>query len=168
MMQELLLFGQVSAEHHHPLRQQLAGLSRMKPQPVLERHLIFRPRLPPGLSNLPAGSGPQGTQQQELQRTKQLLSAPLNYVQLVGVLDSRAVVSQTGTQPVLGNGGEDHDFDIKVKGVESEDGQKAFEWYLEYKDIPEPGKVPTTSRAMSRTRILEGDPVKFLQDLGYE
>ena len=47
MMQEMLLFGQVSAEHHQTLRQQLAGLARMEPQPVLERHLIFRPFAPP-------------------------------------------------------------------------------------------------------------------------
>jgi mediator of RNA polymerase II transcription subunit 18, fungi type len=168
MMQELLLFGQVAAENHQTLRQQLAGLARMQPQPVLERHLIFRPLPPPGLSNLPAGNGQQGPQQQELQKTRQMLNAPLNYVQLVGVMESRGTDSQSDRQAMPPSGMEDHDVAMTDIKDESNQGQKAFQWHLEFKDIPEPGKVSTTSRTISKTRILEGDPIQFLQDLGYE
>ena len=168
MMQEMLLFGQVSAEHHQSLRQQLAGLARMEPQPVLERHLIFRPFVPPGLSNLPAGNGPQGAQQQELQRTRQMLNAILNYMQLVGVAEGGSFVSQSEEQAIPLSEIEDHDSGVTESQGESRQGKKAFQWYLEFKDVPEPGKVSTTSRAMSKTRVLEGDPIKFLKDLGYE
>jgi mediator of RNA polymerase II transcription subunit 18, fungi type len=167
MMQELLLFGQVAAENHQTLRQQLAGLARMQPQPVLERHLIFRPLSPPGLSNLPAGSGQQGAQQQELLKTRQMLNAPLNYVQLVGVMESGGA-NQIDRQAMPPSGMEDHDVAMTDMKDELKQGQKAFQWRLEFKDIPEPGKASSTSRTISKTRILEGDPIQFLQDLGYE
>jgi mediator of RNA polymerase II transcription subunit 18, fungi type len=168
MMQELLLFGQVPAEDHRTMRRQLAGLARMQPQPVLERHLIFRPLPPPGLSNPSASSGVQGPQQQELQKTRQLLSAPLNYVQLVGVAESRGFDPQTEKQAASSGEGEDHGTVMTDNNDESKEGRMAFQWYFEFKDIPEPGKVSTTSRAISKTRILEGDPIQFLTDLGYE
>lgn len=168
MMQEILLFGQVPADDHQTLRQQLAGLARMQPQPVQERHLIFKPLPPPGLSNLPAGNGAQGPQQQELQKTWQMLNAPLNYVQLVGVVESRGFDSQIEKQATLSGEVEDCDIVMTDNKDESKEGHGAFQWYLEFKDIPEPGKVSTTSRAISRTRILEGDPIQLLEDLGYE
>ena len=167
-MQEMLLFGQVSAEDHQTIRQQLAGLARMQPQPILERHLIFRPLPPPGLSNPSAGSGAQGTQQQELQKTRQMLSAPLNYVQLVGVVNSRGSDPPMEKQADLS--GEDEDRGTVMTGNkdESRQGRTALQWHFDFKDIPEPGKVSTTSRAISKTRILEGDAIQFLTDLGYE
>jgi mediator of RNA polymerase II transcription subunit 18, fungi type len=167
-MQEMLLFGQVPAEDHQTIRQQLAGLARMQPQPVLERHLIFRPLPPSGLSNPSAGSGAQGPQQQELQKTRQMLGAPLNYVQLVGVVEHRGFDPPIEKQAALS--GEDEDRGTVMSDTEdgSKQGRDALQWYFEFKDIPEPGKVSTTSRASSKTRVLEGDPVQFLIDLGYE
>lgn len=168
MIQEILLFGQVSVENHRILRQQLAGIARMQPQPVVERHIIFRPLPPPGLSNIPAGAGSQGPQQQELVKTRQMLNAPLNYVQLVGVVKNRDVYSQVEEQPFLSGETEDHDVVMTNNKDEPKQSRRVFQWYLEFKDIPDPGKVSTTSRAISKTRILEGDPIQFLRNLGYE
>jgi mediator of RNA polymerase II transcription subunit 18, fungi type len=162
MMQEMLLFGQVPAEDHQTIRQQLAGLARMQPQPVLERHLIFRPLPPLGLSNPSAGSGAQGPQQQELQKTRQMLSAPLNYVQLVGVAENGTFDPPLEMQAALSGENEDRGT------VMTDNNDKALQWYFDFKDIPEPGKMSTTSRAISKTRILEGDAIQFLTDLGYE
>jgi mediator of RNA polymerase II transcription subunit 18, fungi type len=168
-MQEILLFGQVPAENHTTLRQQLAGVTRMQPQPVVERHLIFRPIPPAGLTNLPTGSGQPGSQQQELQKTRQLLNAPLNYVQLVGVVENGSSDPRLEGQKRQQNGSSDGDVS-KAEGTDSlREGQReTLRWYLEWRDIPEPGKVTTTSRAMSRTRFIEGDPIQFVKDLGYE
>lgn len=167
-MQEILLFGQVSAEIHQTVRQQLAGLARMPPQSVLERHLVFRPLRPPGLSNLPAGGGGQGLQQQELQKTRQMLQAPLNYVQLVCVQDNRLVgPEENGSKPPA-NREEDGDTAMTGGKEDSQPGSQTWKWSLEYRDTPEPGTMSITSRTISKTQILDGDPIQFLKDLGYE
>ena len=167
MMQEILLFGQVSADNHQIFCQELAGLARMQPQPVLERHLVFKPRPPPGIANLPSGSGPQGAQQQELQKTRQMLNAPLNYVQLVGFLENKEPTHKK-EQAAVSNMNEDHGTIMTDEEDGSKEDPKTFQWHLEFKDIPEPGKVSAASRAFSRTRFLEGDFIKFMNDLGYE
>jgi mediator of RNA polymerase II transcription subunit 18, fungi type len=167
-MQEILLFGQIPADSHRTLRQQLAGITRMQPQPVLERHVIFKPVPPAGLKNLPSGSGAPGAQQQELQKTRQLLNAPLNYVQLVGILENKDVAPPGERQGDQQIGTMDQDAIMTDGKSGSDESSKELRWYLEFRDIPEPGKVTTTSRAMSKTRILDGDPIHFMTDLGYE
>ena len=97
-----------------------------------------------------------------------MLNATLNYMQLVGVAEGGSFVSQSEEQAIPLSEIEDHDSGVTESQGESRQGKKAFQWYLEFKDVPEPGKVSTTSRAMSKTRVLEGDPIKFLKDLGYE
>lgn len=166
-MQEVLLFGQVPAENHQALRQQLSRLTRMQPQPVIERHLIFRPFAPPNSSDVPAGIGPQGSQQQDLQKTRQVLNAPLSYVQLVGVVGSKGVDSKNGGKAIQVSVSRDRDVVMADHNEEAKQDLRGLQWYLEFRDIPEPGKVSATSRAMSKTRILEGNPIQFLQDLGY-
>ena len=170
MMQELLLFGQVPVENHGTLREQLAGVTRMPPQVAVERHLIFKPIPPPGLANLPTGSGQPGTPPQEMQKTRQLLNAPLSYVQLVGILEQDEVdPSSDKRQAALRNGPEYHEVPMADDGEGSGEAQRAvLQWYLEWRDIPEPVKAPTTSRAISRTRIMDGDPIQFVKDLGFE
>ena len=167
-MQEILLFGQIAADHRQTLRQQLAGVTRMQPQRVLERHIIFKPIPPAGLANLPGGSVSSGAQQQDLQKTRQLLNAPLNYVQLIGVAENQDAVSQTDKQEGQQIGTADPDIVMTDIQNDSTAISNALRWYLEFRDIPEPGKVTTTSRAISRTQILDGDPYQFLIGLGYE
>lgn len=167
MWQEILLFGQVSAEIHGILRQQLAGVTRMQRQPVLERHLIFRPFPPPGLSNVPAGGLIQGAPQLELQKTKQMINSPLNYVQLVGILKKEGFDSQIEKPTAPPGESESHEIGMTYNKDELKI-QEGLEWYLEFRDIPEPGKVSATARTISKTRILDGDPLQFLKDLGYE
>ena len=82
-MHEFLLFGQVTNDDHHKLLQQLAGVTRMQPQYVVERHLIFKARQPVGLGNVPSGGGSQGVLPPDVQKTKQALSGSIFYIQAV-------------------------------------------------------------------------------------
>jgi Med18 protein len=82
-MHEFLLFGQVTNDDHHKLLRQLAGVTRMQPQYVVERHLIFKARQPVGLGNIPSGGGSQGVLPPDVQKTKQALSGSIFYIQAV-------------------------------------------------------------------------------------
>jgi hypothetical protein len=82
-MHEFLLFGQVTNNDHHKLLQQLAGVTRMQPQHVVERRLIFKARQPVGLGNIPSGGGSQGVLPPDVQKTKQALSGSIFYIQAV-------------------------------------------------------------------------------------
>lgn len=140
----------------------------MQPQPVLERHLVFKPLPPLGINKISKGSGQHGPQQQELQKTRQMLNVPLSYIQLVGVVQSRTSGSHVEKQASPSVDSQKHDTVIADTGDESKQSQKALQWSLDFKDIPDPGKMSTTSRAISKTQILDGDPIQFLKDLGYE
>lgn len=45
-MQELLLFGQVPSSRHDYVLSVLAGIAAMQPEPILEKHLVFKPSRP--------------------------------------------------------------------------------------------------------------------------
>jgi hypothetical protein len=168
-MQEILLFGQVPAQDHATLRQQLSGVTRMQPQSVTEKHLIFKPIQPPGLNNPPTGNGAPGPQQQELQKTRLLLNAPLSYVQLVGMVERNGIDSLNEAQTLPPTVAQEHDVAMtEERHGPNKSQEPALEWYLEWRDIPEPGKVSTTSRGISRTRIVSGDPIQSIKNLGYE
>ena len=97
-----------------------------------------------------------------------MLNAPLNYVQLVGIVKDRDVLPPAERQEAQQKNTRDPDIIMTDNKNDFEECPKAMQWYLELRDIPEPGKATTTSRAISKTRILDGDPVQFMMDLGYE
>ena len=97
-----------------------------------------------------------------------MLNAPLNYLQLVGIVENDDIVPPLEGQGDQKNGTADQDAVMTDNRNESEDSPKVLQWYLEFRDIPEPGKITTTSRPMSKTPILDGDPFQFMRDLGYE
>lgn len=168
-MHEFLLFGQVANDDHHKLLQQLAGVTRMQPQHVVERHLIFKARTPIGLGNIPSGGGSQGVLPPEVQRTKQMLTAPIFYLQLIGTLQERGAQADHLVGSSAVNSGDTVMKDEKVE--ESANGTVKMEdcrWALEFRDIPDPGKQAVTTRLMSRTTIESGDMITFVRDLGFE
>lgn len=169
-MHEFLLFGVVANNDHHRLLQQLAGVTRMQPQHVVERHLIFQARPPIGLSNIPSGGGSQGVLPPEVQKTKQMLSSSIFYLQLVSHLVSGAGPPQ-GNQVVtpslptadMSQGQSTTKADTNT-ALQEEHGL----WTIEFRDIPEPGKQAVTTRLLSRTATEGGDLVQFVKDLGFE
>jgi hypothetical protein len=88
-MHELLLFAQVPPSRHNYVLNVLTGLAAMQPQPILEKHLIFKP------ARLPAAARPahvgafQGVQNSQLQALQGQTSGDLYYLQLVGDIGAR-------------------------------------------------------------------------------
>jgi mediator of RNA polymerase II transcription subunit 18 len=169
-MHEFLLFGQVAHNEHHRLLQQLAGVARMQPQHVIERHLIFKARPPVGLGNVPSGGGSQGVLPPEVQKTKQMLSGSVFYIQLVynpssggGPIGTSRVVHNSLAHGDTAQGRNTMKADANSSAQE-EDGS----WTIEFRDIPEPGKQAVTTRLMSRTATEGGDLIQFVKDLGFE
>jgi mediator of RNA polymerase II transcription subunit 18 len=169
-MHEFLLFGQVAHNDQHRLLQQLAGITRMQPQHVVERHLIFKAIPPIGLYNIPSGGGSQGVLPPEVQKTKQMLSGSIFYIQLV--YNPRSGGAPVGASRVVHHGpasGETSQGRNTKKAdtsgsAQEEDGL----WTIEFRDIPEPGKQAVTTRLLSRTTTEGGDLIQFVKDLGFE
>jgi mediator of RNA polymerase II transcription subunit 18 len=169
-MHEFLLFGQVAKNDHHRLLQQLAGVTRMQPQHVVERHLIFKANPPVGLSNVPSGGGSQGVLPPEVQKTKQMLSGSIFYLQLVyhPTGGAATVGGNRVMQPGPVNGDTSQ---VRNPTKADADGSSHVEdglWTIEFRDVPESGKQVVTTRVMSRTATNGGDLIQFVKDLGFE
>lgn len=157
-MHEFALYGQVSKDAHHTVLQQLAGYTRMQPQNVIEIHLVFQARSPPGLDNIPSAGGSQGIMQPEVQKIRAMLNGSLYYVQLVG-------------EVLLGDVKNHPDGDVTMATSEngtSISGQTKIKWTFEFKDTPEPGKQAVSTRLIHRVPFEYGEFVQFLNAFGYE
>ncbi|EXJ81994.1 hypothetical protein A1O1_08062 [Capronia coronata CBS 617.96] len=163
-MHEFALYGQVSRDDHHRTLQQLAGYTRMQPQETVEIHLVFKPRTPAGLDHLPSAGGSQGVMQQDVQKLKTMLNAGLFYLQLVGeVVPDKPKGTENDEDVAMSNGDGDH-----AESDRSADEKSAVRWSLDFKDTPEPGKQPVSTRLVSRISMTDGDFVRFLDNFGYE
>src|SRR6202000_2015626 len=134
--------------------------TRMQPQESKEIHLVFKARQPPGLDLVQSigASNLASQQQQDLQRLKNMLNAVLYYVHLIGevLLDEKT------------KGTEDEDVAMTDGDSGSKSEDPSVKWTLEFKDTPEAGKQPVSSRLVSRTPIEEGNLIRFLDNFGYE
>lgn len=179
MLQELSLFSQVAAADQPTLRRQLAALNRMPPQPVLGRHVVFKPAVRDG--QLSAGGTNHGVastntpgiaggingstagyndpnQQEEMRKVRQIINAPLNYVHLVGMWKHIGRRQPTSKKEEANDGPE----------PEYNHNEPDVIWNLEYRDIPEAGKMSVTSRPMSRKQILAENAIQYVRNLGCE
>ncbi|OAP60963.1 hypothetical protein AYL99_05965 [Fonsecaea erecta] len=160
-MHEFALYGQVRKDDHHRMLQQLAGFARMQPQDAKEIHLVFKARQPPGVDlvqSIGASHLASQSQQDNIQRVKNMLNAGLYYVQLVGEVSpgTRAGVSENGDVTMTDvNGGQ---------GAE----KSSVKWSFEFKDTPDAGKQAVSSRLISRTPMEDGNFVQFLDHFGYD
>ena len=139
--------------------QQMAGVTRMQPQPVQEIHLVFKSQTPLGLQTGLAGRT-SNDKQQETQRVMRLLSAGLYYVQVVG----RVQTGERGQPNGKTNG------DVAMTNGESSKSTDASQvrWQLQFKDTPEAGKQTLSTRYVARIPIEDGDLINFMNQLGYE
>jgi hypothetical protein len=159
-MHEFSLYGTVAVSALVRVKQQLAGISRMQPQETREIHLIFRAKPPTGIGNLPSSGGSQGVIQQDLQRIKNMLNSSLYYVQLIGELTSSSLKSPDDEE--VFDDDTMHDID------DHERNTTRVNWFLEFKDTPDPGRQPVNSRLVSRIPLGSGNPALFLEQFGYE
>ena len=166
-MHELLLFSQIPSQNHTHFLKILAGVTAMQPLPLLEHHILFKPsRNPSALASAiaaaraakPGGASgiiPAGS------------TADLFYLRLVGDLETEREEGRI-------EGGQDGGKDGEGQGVEKakETGRIDFgthPWSLEFRDLPDvQGKRPVTSRMMTSVPITAGDPVKFVEAMGYK
>jgi mediator of RNA polymerase II transcription subunit 18 len=168
-MHEFLLVGQVASDNEHKLQQQLAGVTRMQPQHVLERHLVFKGKPPPGLDYLPSGGGSQGVLAPELQRTRTMVTGQLYYVQLVCDLERlRAAKAAVMSGDKMINGNVMDEGPSKNGDVDGSAETVPDVWTLEFRDTPEPGKQPVTTRLLIKSPIDGGDIIEFAEALGFE
>lgn len=118
-MHELLLFAQVPPSRHNYVLNILVGLAAMQPQPIYEKHLIFKP------ARSPAGTRPahvgavQGVQNPQLQALQGQISGDLFYLQLVGDISAgisggKGLEEEEGVDVVMGDVHGDGKVDGKV------------------------------------------------------
>ena len=80
---ELLLFGQVPASRHEQVLSILAGIAAMQPQPLVEKHLMFKPaRIPPVPRSGQTGAV-QGVPNPQIQTIQAQTQGDVFYLQLV-------------------------------------------------------------------------------------
>ena len=159
-MQEYVLFGQVPGDSHRQVLQQIAGVARMQPRPVEELHLIFKGKLPPGLAEIQksSGGGSQDVVPPEVQKTRAMLNASLYYIQLIGTVQPKSQCSDR----------DDKTGDVLMSDGNGQEDIKQLKWTLEFRDIPDPGKQPVSSRLLFKTPIIDGDVFKFVKGLDFE
>ena len=168
-MHEYLLFGQVSPEEHRNVVQQLAGVTRMQPRYVVELRLVFKAQPPSGLSQIPSGGGSQEVVAPELQRTRAFLGTSLFYVQLIGEVPQTIGLDSTSPADATSIASPNHDpSPRRERNKIGSFKPPKTKWRLEFRDIPDAGKLSVSTRLMSRTPIEHGDAFSFLQALGYE
>ena len=167
-MQEYGLVGQIQGQNHRQVLQQCAGVSRMQPHAVEELHLVFKAKPPPGLAEIQksSGGGSQGVVSPEVQKTRTMLNASLYYIQLVGTAQTE---SRHGEEKISnGNIGASGDVVMSNGTMREVKDSKQLGWVLEFRDTPDPGKQPVTSRLLYKIPVLEGDIVEFIKDFGFE
>lgn len=94
-MHELLLFGQVPRSRYTQVLNVLAGISAMQPQPVLEKHVVFKPNRKPGSSAQKQVGGAQ-----DIQKAGSVMQAALAmdlfYLQLVADVEEKKAEEKQG------------------------------------------------------------------------
>lgn len=189
-MHELLLFGQVSAARHNQVLNVLAGIAAMQPQPILEKHLVFKPNRKPGSGTQKQVGGAQDIQKARAQETQ---AQELFYMQLVAEIQEKDGKEKVGDIVPNGDGGieldvvgpsvqvplstgysmaslepNDHPNGPNREALSTEPSTNPGKWTLQFRDLPEVARQrAVTSRLIADTPITSGDPMKFMTALDY-
>lgn len=177
-MHELLLFGQVPLARHDEIVKTLSSVAAMKPRPITERHLIFEPTK--------ASTAKSGTMNADASKQFQPLLSKIRgdlfYLQLVADIDANDLQnsSQDSSQRSRGLLADETPVENDREVVDGLDNgqlngflgdsfdQSPYQWALEFRDLPEvPGRRPVTSRLTASVPIIEGNPLRTLNALGY-
>ena len=175
-MHELLLFAQVPPARHAQLLRIISGIAGMRPQPITERHLLFKPRKPPGFGMGQVG-GSQGIQTSQIQALQGQMQGELFFLQLVGEIDpglfppsDDPASAPSDGDTAMEDSGDGTAEETKADPNDAKEGYD-FEkqaWSLRFNDLPEvAGRRPVTSRMISGVDIIEGDALDFMRAFGY-
>ncbi|PGH27531.1 polynucleotide kinase 3'-phosphatase [Polytolypa hystricis UAMH7299] len=164
-MHELLLFASVPAKQHDDLRQQLAGLTVMQPNHVLERHVLFKAyKKPDAMKSRPGGS--QDVQPGELQKLNKMLGGVMYYLQAIGAVRPE----DFGSKPASGTDATGAIDNAGNPTPAAHDGYSTAKqsWRLDFKDIPEAGaRSAVTSRVVGSVEVPYGDIVATMDGWGF-
>ncbi|KAF2085871.1 hypothetical protein K490DRAFT_45642 [Saccharata proteae CBS 121410] len=149
-MHELLLFGQVPSSRHGQLLKILAGVTRMQPQRLIERHVVYRPERDPVRPAIQVGASQTVGGQRP--KPKVETKRDMYYWQMVKELSEE----EFGDQPEkpAATAGED-----AVLGIEEEERK----WRLEFQDLPDPALKAANLRMAQTTEIAQGDPHEMMK-----
>ncbi|KAI5301847.1 Mediator of RNA polymerase II transcription subunit 18 [Ascosphaera pollenicola] len=137
-MHQHLLFAPVTAAQHPDVLAQLTGVAAMRPVRVIERHLIFKPFRRSTETRLSS----LDLQSVDGQRLNKILNGAMHYIHAVGPLS-------------------DADFAGAAGAAEQE-------WEIVFNDTPIAGsKIPVNTRVTSTASLPYGDPLPFLNSLGF-
>lgn len=102
-MHELLLFGQIPSSRHNQLLNILAGLAAMQPQPLIEKHLVFKPnRKLTSAEDLPIGAA-QEVSKSQLKPLQAQAQGDLFYMQLLAEVPDAGTVMEKGEIEAVGD-----------------------------------------------------------------
>lgn len=173
-MHEHLLFAPVSAAQYPDVLAQLTGIAAMRPVRVIERRLVFKPFQKSTFSKPP----PSTIQSAQDQRLNKILHGAMHYIHAVGPLDesdfaaipsashdgpaSGAAVSSSSSpssssSSALPSGSVEHAYHISQQ-----------HWEIQFNDTPIAGSnVPVNTRFASTANLPYGDPLPFLNSMGF-
>lgn len=186
-MHEILLFASVPAVQHHDLLQQLSGLTAMQPNPIFERHLVFKAYRKPGFIKARQG-GSQDVQAHEIQRLNKMLNAGLYYMQVVGEVGAQDFGTHAPPPPASSSipaTSTSTSSDVTMHGTEavvesSQEPQAKADtdtssfasdrtWKVEFKDIPDAGTgSAVTSRFVGNAILPPGGVLPMMKTWGFE
>lgn len=154
-MYELSLYGQVSSSRHDQVLKVLAGVAAMTPRPLTERHLVFKPIKAPARRIVQVG-GSQGIQDAQKAARQAQNAGDVYYLRLVEVLKED---EESEIDDAMNTG---------VDGQHKSHAVAGSNWTIRFYDVPEAGKRPVTARMISSTNVTDGDPIGFMEGLGYQ
>jgi mediator of RNA polymerase II transcription subunit 18 len=161
-MHELLLVAQVPLSRHETVLQVLAGISGMKPQPIIERHIVYKPKKADAAAIKAAANKVQDP------KVKNLLSqlhGELYYMQLVGEIPAEAFPDPVGAAA----SGDVMIVDDSNDKSPSKSALETQRWTLVFNDLPEvAGRRPVTSRLIAGVEHMDKSVFELLKNLRFE
>lgn len=162
-MIELSLWGQIPQVRHDQIIQILAGVAAMSPNPISERHYLFRPAQPPSRKIAQVG-GTQGITN-PLKAARQVQNnGDVYYLRLVESIDRSM---SNSSLHAVDHEMQDSTLEQDKVGATTIESSTVPSWMLYFHDVPEAGKRPVVVRSMTCIQIREGDASAFMQGLGY-
>ncbi|SLM40398.1 Mediator complex, subunit Med18, metazoa/fungi [Lasallia pustulata] len=150
----------------------------MQPQRVVQRHLIFKPSPSPIQRGGQVG-GSQGVQGAQIQALQGQMHGDLFFLQLVGDIAGSSETVDSAADPkdvMMSDDDKDGSTGGKLlsNGTSQSDKTRAAlqtpqqTWLLQFRDLPEAGRRPVTSRLMADIAIISGNTLLFMEALGYQ
>ena len=174
--QTLTLTASLPSARHTQLLNILSGVCGMPPQPLCERHMLFRPAR--RMAQVDAKDAVGGSQDVMVKkRTAAGVGATVELwsLRLVGVVAN----SNSGNDEALGNGvdglGDDDGFEKQREVPCAEEQVRDGAWEIQWHDLPDAGGAGSgagntgmNTRRVGKMVVEGGDAVGVVEGMGYQ